>query len=51
MKKVEASLRSGVATKVLYEPQLWYFHLLKFSADQKIPVDSIDTEDSGDTVI
>lgn len=44
-KKVDASTRSGAATEDIYEPSLWYFHLLEFLNDQETPRQSTSNFD------
>ncbi|CAG4992834.1 unnamed protein product [Colias eurytheme] len=45
MKKVKASTRSGASTDDIYEPTLWYFHLLDFLTDHETPRESVSNFD------
>lgn len=51
MKKVNASTRSGAATDDIYEPTLWYFHLLDFLSDQETPRETVSNFDDLTQVI
>ncbi|KAJ8926227.1 hypothetical protein NQ314_021415 [Rhamnusium bicolor] len=41
LKKVRKSKRSGEGSDSVYEPTLWYFNLLLFTADQEKPRNSV----------
>lgn len=44
-KKVLKSKRSGSSTEEIYEPTLWYYKLLLFTASQEEPRQSVSNED------
>lgn len=44
-KKVLKSRRSGSASDDIYEPTLWYYNILLFTASQEEPRDTISNED------
>lgn len=41
LKKVEASKKSGTGTDDVYEPSLWYYHLLSFLNESETPRPSV----------
>lgn len=49
LKKVRKSKRSGESSDNIYEPSLWYFNLLMFTADQEEPRKSISNVEPNET--